>query len=147
MGTRRSTLADRARDALIGLIVGENKAGGEVIQCQLKKMQAELIGPDTTPVVRLAAERVLAIWLQVQLLDIRVTDQHASLDHLNFYSRQQDQAESAVRSGSQDVRDNCSGCLWRQRRHPRRNNGRRGAMPTVNAMRQMAARMATPRTA
>lgn len=125
--------------------MGDNKAGGEVIQCQLKKMQAELIGPDTTPVVRLAAERVLAIWLQVQLLDIRLTDQHASLDHIKFFSGQQDQASrryaAALKMFATLQR------LSVATPSPKPQQRAKGAMPSVNAMRQMVARMATPRTA
>ena len=58
-------LAAHARDAWIGLVAGPDLALAESLARRAAALQAELAGPDPSPLESLLAGRVVACWLQV----------------------------------------------------------------------------------
>ncbi len=62
-------LAAHARDAWIGLVAGPDLALAESLARRVAAMQAELAGPDPSPLEALLAGRIVACWLQVSYAD------------------------------------------------------------------------------
>ena len=87
-----SNLGAQAESQLIGLITGDDKLAREVVRRQLKQMRSELGGKSALPLVKLAIERVTATWLELQYLQIRLTDKELSLPQMTFFAKQQDLA-------------------------------------------------------
>ena len=87
-----SSLGTQAENLLVGLITGDDKLAREVVRRQLKQMRSELGGSSPTPLAKLAIERVTATWLELQYLQIRLTDTQMSLPLMSFYGKQQDLA-------------------------------------------------------
>ncbi|MEN6640951.1 MAG: hypothetical protein ABFE08_00760 [Armatimonadia bacterium] len=66
------TVGDAAKavqDAMLKVYAGDNIYVREAIEQRLSKLRSELAGPDTSPLERLLAERIVACWLQVQYAD------------------------------------------------------------------------------
>jgi hypothetical protein len=72
-------LARQAERSLIDKAAGKNLAFKEALTRKLELLQAELAGPDPTPLERLLAERVAACWLQLHDADIRLAQNEANL--------------------------------------------------------------------
>ena len=89
---RASNLGAQAENLLISLVTGDDKLAREVIRRQLKQMRSELGGKSASPLVKLAIERVTATWLELQYLQIRLTDKEMSLPQMAFFGKQQDLA-------------------------------------------------------
>jgi hypothetical protein len=78
-------LAWHARAAWLQLIADNNLVGQEAMRRQLAALQAELLGPEPTPLERLLVERIGVAWLQVH---------HADLDAAA--ARRKDRGETPV---------------------------------------------------
>lgn len=91
-----------ARTSLVGAIAGNDRLLMESLQRKAADMQQTLVGPNATPLEKLAAERVVIVWLQLQQADLRCAHPDASsIGWAGFWSAVQERAqrryESAIR--------------------------------------------------
>ncbi len=63
-------LAGEVERSVIKRMTGDSPVVREALPVKLKAMREELAGPDSSPLERLLAERIVACWLQFQYADI-----------------------------------------------------------------------------
>jgi hypothetical protein len=85
-------LAGKAEQLMINLLAGNSELARESIRRKLNDMRTELAGTAPGPLERLAVERVVMCWLQLQHLDIVMAVPALELKAGSHYGRLQDQA-------------------------------------------------------
>jgi hypothetical protein len=80
-------LARQAERSLLNAAAGQNLSYREAVLRKMELMRAELAGPEPAPLERLLVERIVACWLQLHYLDVRLAQSEAKLtmeqlDHL-----------------------------------------------------------------
>lgn len=87
-------LAATAQAAFVNLVAGDKAATRLAISMKMKRMRADLAGPNATPLERLLVERVLACWLQSYHDDLAYADavRRRSVKEAEFYQRRQDRS-------------------------------------------------------
>jgi len=91
-------VGDMARHAellLIQLIAGEDKLMGESLQRKLAELKAQLGGSNPSPFEKLAIERVVATWLQLQHIDALVAKAIPGSKPANYLLKRQGQTDRA----------------------------------------------------
>lgn len=86
-------LAQQAALTLIRATAGKNLVCQEALSRKVELLQAELSGPNPTPLERLLSERIVACWLQVYEADVRFAQANElSLPWDDYYQRRMDRA-------------------------------------------------------
>ena len=92
---RIGDLAKHAETLMVDLISAGNKLMAESLHRTLKEMKAELLGPGTSMLERMAVERLLACWLQLQYTDSVVgKSEGGTLANANFQLKRQNAADN-----------------------------------------------------
>jgi hypothetical protein len=87
---RFGDLADHARRSWIELISGPDLALALALTRKAASLEADLSGPDPSPLERLLAARIVACWLQVHQADAaQAQSGEVSLKHAEFMSKRQ----------------------------------------------------------
>ncbi len=87
-------LAAQARSSWVALTAGKNLLLRESIERKAVDLQAEVAGPDASPLERFLAERIVATWLQVNYLDALVAqNESAAPAVLRELAKRQESAE------------------------------------------------------
>jgi hypothetical protein len=90
---RVGDLAAHAEMLMVNLISAGNRLMIESLQRTLHEMKAELVGPATSMLERMAIDRLLACWLQLQYVDnLAVKSSGGTLPNANFQLKRQDAA-------------------------------------------------------
>jgi len=90
---RVGDLAAHAEMLMIDLISAGSKLMAESLHRTLQQMKAELIGPETSMLEKMAVDRMLACWLQVQYIDTVVAKSTGgTLPNANYQLKRQDAA-------------------------------------------------------
>jgi hypothetical protein len=87
--------AEQAERLLLKAAAGENLLFEELVKRKMELLRAELGGPNSTPLERLLAERIVACWLQVQDADARYAQSQStnlSWEGGTYYQRRMDRA-------------------------------------------------------
>jgi hypothetical protein len=83
-------LADHSKRSWIELISGPDLALAEVLTRKTADLEAELAGPDPTPLEKLLAARITANWLQLHHAEAaQAQSAEVSLKHAEFTSKRQ----------------------------------------------------------
>jgi hypothetical protein len=87
-------LARQAEHSLLNAATGENLSYREAVLRKMELLRAELAGPDPAPLERLLVERIVACWLQLHYLDIRLAQNETKLtmDQVEFLEGRRDRA-------------------------------------------------------
>jgi len=89
---RGGDLAKVAELALIKTIAEKNKLAVGMFSRYVDSLKREIAGSAPTPLERLAAERVVQCWLQVQHVDMACADINMPLTQMRFWANRQDAA-------------------------------------------------------
>jgi hypothetical protein len=85
-------LAAHAEMSLIRMIAGKDRLLLESLQRSAAEMRAELSRPDASELEKLAVQRVVACWLQLQHADAASAAPDQSLQQGKFWAQEQDRA-------------------------------------------------------
>jgi hypothetical protein len=103
---RVGDLAAHAELLMVNLIAAGNKLMAESLQRKLREMRAELIEPATSMLERMAIDRVLACWLQLQYTDNVVNKASGgTLPNANFQLKRQDAAHKRYGAAVKSLAD------------------------------------------
>ncbi len=85
-------LAAASEHAFLSQIAPSEPAKRELLKRHWDGLKQELLGPVTTPLERMAVERVVQTWAQVQHLDMTCLDTNMDVRRAAFWSKQRDAA-------------------------------------------------------
>jgi hypothetical protein len=81
-----SNVARHAQNALVDKYAGKNLPIKEGLEQKMQSLQAELAGPNPSPLERLLAERIAVCWLHLYTLEsIYARKDSLSVEHGNYY--------------------------------------------------------------
>jgi hypothetical protein len=119
---RLGDLALHAELTLIKLVAGGDQLAIEALTRKTHELKAELAGPNPSPLERLAAERVIACWLQLQFVDSSVlTTDATALAQSKCLLQRQELASRRYQSAMKsllDIRRYLPGAARNQEPHP-----------------------------
>lgn len=96
--TKLGNLAGYAETALIEAASGGEWLVSEAIRKEAARMRHELAGPEPTPLERIAVERIVMTWLQLQHTQIRFTKSQRDLGWAKYWLRRLEVADKLHRS-------------------------------------------------
>lgn len=98
--TRFGNLAGYAETALIEAASGGEWLVSEAIRKEAARMRQELAGPEPTPLERIAVERIVMTWLQLQHTQIRFAESQNDLGWAKYWLRRLEVADKLYHSAT-----------------------------------------------
>ena len=96
--SRFGNMARHAESALIGVASGGEWLVSEAVKREADLMRRELAGPSPTPLEKMAIERIILCWLQLQHAELRFLDSQQNLGWAKYWLRRQEQADKLYRA-------------------------------------------------
>lgn len=84
-------LGRHAEIEIINLAAGNDRLLRESVTRQLEELKRDLAGPEPSALEKLAVDRVVACWLHVQHVDIRVAQVGDNKTEAKYWAKRQDQ--------------------------------------------------------